>query len=62
MPDAAPGMIGPKRAHLGPSEVEEFLRGDLSATERRRVVRHLLAGCPVCQATVRLLWEPVARL
>ena len=54
--------VGRKGAHFGAAEVEALLRGDLPAAERRRVVRHLLAGCPVCQATVRLLWEPVARL
>ena len=46
-----------KRAHLEGHEVEGLLRDELAATVRRRVVRHLLAGCPVCQATARTLWE-----
>jgi hypothetical protein len=45
-----------KRAHLEGHEVDRLLRGELGRAESRRVVRHLLAGCPVCQATARPLW------
>lgn len=45
-----------RRAHLETTEVERFLRGELGHAECRRVVRHLLAGCPVCQATAQTLW------
>jgi hypothetical protein len=45
-----------KRAHLAERELEGFLRGELCCAERRRIVRHLLAGCPECQAIGRSLW------
>jgi hypothetical protein len=43
----------PKRAHVAERELLCFLRGELGSAERRRVVRHLLAGCPECQAIGR---------
>lgn len=49
-------VVLPKRAHLAERELESFLRGELNHAERRRVVRHLLAGCPECQAIGRSLW------
>jgi hypothetical protein len=45
-----------ERAGLGEHQVERFLRGELCPAQRRRLVRHLIAGCPVCQATARSLW------
>lgn len=36
-------------AHPSDREVERFVRDELQPAERRRVVRHLLAGCPACR-------------
>jgi tetratricopeptide (TPR) repeat protein len=36
--------------------LEQFMRGELRPAERRRVVRHLLAGCAQCSAVTRRLW------
>ena len=33
-----------------------FLRAEVPATERRAIVRHLLAGCPACVAVTRSAW------
>jgi len=33
------------------------MRDELPAAERRRIVRHLLTGCPVCQQTTRRLCQ-----
>jgi hypothetical protein len=38
------------RVHPSPQELVQFLRGELSGPDSRRIVRHLLAGCPVCVA------------
>jgi tetratricopeptide (TPR) repeat protein len=38
--------------HLADSDVEGFLKGALSEEEFRRVVRHLIAGCPICGARI----------
>lgn len=46
----------PERAHLAQDELLSLLRGELGGAERRRVVRHLLAGCPECQALGREIW------
>jgi hypothetical protein len=46
----------PTRAHLAEHELLSFLRGELCCAARRRVVRHLLAGCPECRAIGRSLW------
>jgi len=37
--------------------LERFMRGEAAAEERRRVVRHLLAGCAPCQQVTRALWS-----
>ena len=39
--------------HLFAEAVRRLLRGELGSAERRRVVRHLLAGCPECRALGR---------
>jgi tetratricopeptide (TPR) repeat protein len=36
--------------------LERFMRDNVEAPERMRVVRHLLAGCPQCVAVTRRLW------
>lgn len=36
-------------AHLSESEVQRFVHGNLEPEEQRRVVRHLLGGCPHCR-------------
>ena len=36
--------------------LERFMRGDVLAQEKRRVVRHLLRGCPRCMAVTRSIW------
>ena len=53
---AAHNDARPRRAHLAERELESFLRGELGRAERRRVIRHLLAGCPVCRAIGRTIW------
>ena len=45
------------RAHPDPADLERFMRGELGETERRAVVRHLLAGCPKCVAVTRRYWR-----
>lgn len=37
--------------------LERFMRSEAGAEERRRIVRHLLAGCPRCVETTRYLWR-----
>lgn len=41
--------------------LERFVRGDLSGArgraECRMIVRHLLAGCPLCTRITRRLWR-----
>lgn len=44
-----------KDYHLSPDLLNRFLEGSLDAGERRRVVRHLLTGCPACQKVAREL-------
>jgi hypothetical protein len=36
--------------------LEGLLRGELSAAERRVVVRHLLTGCPQCVQITGRFW------
>jgi len=36
--------------------LERFLRGELDRAGNRRVVRHLLRGCPQCLAITRPIW------
>jgi tetratricopeptide (TPR) repeat protein len=42
--------------HPAPGLLERFMQGDVAAPERRRVVRHLLTGCPRCVAVTRRIW------
>ena len=49
-------VVVAKRAHVAEHELESFARGELGCAERRQVVRHLLAGCPQCQAIGREIW------
>jgi hypothetical protein len=46
--------------HPDPGLLERFVRGELSGSsgraECRRIVRHLLAGCPGCSRIARRLW------
>ncbi len=48
-------------SHPDPGDLERFLRGELSATESRRVVRHLIGGCLSCRQLAGDLWRPLAR-
>jgi tetratricopeptide (TPR) repeat protein len=41
-----------------PDVLEQFILGQLSASEMREVARHLLTGCAECQQTTATLWEP----
>jgi hypothetical protein len=49
-------LVAIKREHLCEGELLRFLRGRLDRAECRRVVRHLLTDCRVCQAIGRRLW------
>ena len=40
--------------------VESFMRGELGGSEAKRIVKHLVAGCPECQRVARLYY-PCAR-
>jgi len=42
--------------HPEPPLLERFMRNEVDGPERRRVVRHLLAGCAVCAEVTRRLW------
>jgi tetratricopeptide (TPR) repeat protein len=42
--------------HPDPGLLERFLSGRVAAVESRRIVRHLLAGCPSCVAVTRRVW------
>jgi len=42
--------------HPTPSLLEQFMRCTLVGDERRRVVRHLVAGCGRCSEITRKLW------
>jgi hypothetical protein len=58
------GAGEPSDPHPGQDLLERFMRNEVSATERRQVVRHLLAGCARCVAVTRELWalgKPDAR-
>jgi tetratricopeptide (TPR) repeat protein len=41
--------------------LDRFMRDDVGAPDRRRVVRHLLTGCPSCVAVTRRIWEIAGR-
>jgi tetratricopeptide (TPR) repeat protein len=45
--------------HLGKGEIEDFLAGRLEASNRRRVILHLLGGCSRCQRQLKSLAEPL---
>lgn len=45
-----------ERAHPAEDDFERFARGEVEAAEARRIVRHMLAGCPQCLALGRELW------
>jgi tetratricopeptide (TPR) repeat protein len=50
-------------SHPDPSLLERFLRGDLEADERKRIVRHLIGGCTTCRNLAGDLWQaPPPRL
>jgi tetratricopeptide (TPR) repeat protein len=42
--------------HPDRGQLERFLGDELTADERRAVVRHLLTGCPQCTAVTRDVW------
>jgi len=42
-----------KDYHPSPDLLKRFLSGRLDAAECRRIVRHLLTGCPSCQEVTR---------
>lgn len=43
--------------HLSEGELVRFYRGELGAAESRRVVRHLLSGCPTCRERSAGRWQ-----
>lgn len=45
------------KSHPDKRELDRFLRGELTRAEIRRVVRHLLTGCPSCVAVTRAFWR-----
>lgn len=45
--------------HLGKGEIEDFLVGRLEASNRRRVILHLLVGCSHCQRRMKALATPL---
>ena len=53
---------GVKDYHPSPDLLKRFLSGTLPPEERRRVVRHLLRGCPSCRKVTRELWLSGYRL
>lgn len=42
--------------HPEPEALESFMRNEVDADQRRRIVRHLLAGCARCTEITRGLW------
>jgi hypothetical protein len=50
-------MATHKENHPDPHLLGRFMRNEAGAPERRRVVRHLLAGCARCSALTRRLWS-----
>ncbi len=45
------------REHPKPDLLLRFLRDEVSAPERRAIVRHLLTGCPECVAITQPAWS-----
>jgi tetratricopeptide (TPR) repeat protein len=43
--------------HPDPRRLERFMHGEADHGERRRIVRHLLAGCTQCAQVTRRLWS-----
>ena len=43
--------------HPTEQELQRFVGGELSPTEVRVIVRHLLRGCPDCSRITRRLWN-----
>jgi tetratricopeptide (TPR) repeat protein len=43
--------------HPHPNLLERFMRNEVAAAERRRIVRHLIAGCSRCVAVTSRLWS-----
>ena len=43
--------------HLSAEEIEQFMTGNLPASESRRVLRHLFTGCTRCQNTASEHWS-----
>jgi tetratricopeptide (TPR) repeat protein len=52
-----PEDIEDTKDHPNPGLLERFMRNETEGEERRRVVRHLLAGCARCVAVTRSLWS-----
>lgn len=55
LPLPAPLAMPP--AHPEALQVERFLRGELTRSEVRAVVRHLLTRCPRCVEVAGRLWR-----
>jgi tetratricopeptide (TPR) repeat protein len=45
--------------HPNQSQLGRFVAGELASVDNRRVVRHLLAGCPQCRRVTADLWRPI---
>jgi len=43
--------------HPTPGLLEAFMRSEVAAPDRLRIVRHLLSGCPQCVAVTRHVWS-----
>lgn len=43
--------------HPAPGLLEAFMRNEVTAPNRLRIVRHLLSGCPQCVAVTRRVWS-----
>jgi tetratricopeptide (TPR) repeat protein len=54
---AAAASPGPPEEHPAAEEVERLFRGDLPVEAVRRILAHLLPGCPVCQEHTADLWR-----
>lgn len=52
-------MVPVRAAQPHPSleELSRFMRAELTATELRGVVRHLLSGCEACSRALAPFWE-----
>jgi len=42
--------------HPEPERLESLMRNELAGIERRRLIRHLLTGCPRCVKVTRRCW------